>query len=313
MTSNESTPAEDIASGNTFTNRRECKDSIRDEGSPARLTEPLAIRPSNMSYPPPVDLRHGPQAIKGSGGEALPTPEDIKLDRDISEQDNKVKQSDAELSGDSSPSDDIDDEQDDKDGYDFDYEDDDISLDEDPFFGVADTQSTSKGPTEEQMEAIRKVMEEDAKAAEKANEEVMNQQAINKILTEDVEPPALLRSDDTYNDPPGSIVPPHPLLKDQNYNAKDMLISIRSSFGGDVYQIVGMNEPLLEMKLKFVQAVNLDLSELNTLGFLCGYHVIQDDDTVEKLRIGPESIIHCQRIEAMRYDPPPLPQSNSTK
>ena len=72
-------------------------------------------------------------------------------------------------------------------------------------------------------------------------------------------------------------------LKDQNYNAKDMLMSVKSFFEGDVYCIVGVTEPLLEMKIEFVQAVNLDLSELNTLEFLFGYHVIQDDDAAEKV------------------------------
>lgn len=127
-------------------------------------------------------------------------------------------------------------------------------------------------------------MEEDKKAAKTAYEEAMSQQAIAKILTEDVEPPALLWNNAADNDDASdSIVPPHPLLKDQNYNAKDMLMSVKSFFEGDVYCIVGVTEPLLEMKIEFVQAVNLDLSELNTLEFLFGYHVIQDDDAAEKV------------------------------
>lgn len=334
MTRSESIPVEAIASKrNTSASEARHGDEppISDEAGLPSLMGPLAFRPSNTPCPPPVEVHRSPQFTKGSQDGPISSPQDNKLNHEDLEQNSQPGPSDDERSDISSPDDDINDEQDDNDEYDFECEDDDVPLDDDPFFGSVDTEKASGCPTEEQMETIRKTMEEDEKAAMMALEEALSQQAIQKMLTEDIGPPVLMSNNPAYrDDTPDLIEIPHPLLNDQNYNATDMLISIRSSFGGDVYHIVGLTEPLLEMKKKFVQAVNLDPSELGTLEFLCGYHVIQDDDTVEKvwvhliahipktltqlqLRIGPESVIHCQKIGAMRYDLPPLPPSASTE
>ncbi|KAG9577114.1 hypothetical protein KCU77_g6643, partial [Aureobasidium melanogenum] len=308
---NENISTEDLVSKrNASDTTHEGKACVNDGGSLPRLMGALTIRSANMSCPLPVEARRSPEIAKGSESETPSSPLDNKLDHGDFGHNNQAESSDADLSDADSPRDNIEDEQNDDDGYDFDPEDDNISIDDNDFFGDAVSEVAPCQPTEEQMEAIRKTMEEDEKAAKKAFEETMNQEAIRKVLTEDTEPPALVSNDD--DDAPDPIVPPHPLLTDQNYNATEMLISIRSSFGGDVYHIVGMTKPLLEMKMKFVQAVNLSPSQLGTLEFLCGYHVIQDDDTVEKLCIGPESIIHCQKIGAMRYDLPPQPPSDST-
>lgn len=286
MTSGENIPVEAIASKkNTLASDAGHEDeiSVSDEAGLPRLMGPLAIRPGNTSCPPPIDV-HRSAEFKGSQDETISNPQDNKLNCDGLKQNNQSERSDGARSDVDSSDDDINDGQDDDEEYDFDYEDDDVPLDDDPFFGVAETKVAPTQPTEEQMETIRKTMEEDEKAAKAALEEALSQQAIQKMLTEDIEPPVLVSNNAASgDDAPDLIEVPHPLLNDQNYNATDMLISIRSSFGGDVYHIVGMTEPLLEMKKKFVQAVNLNPSELGTLEFLCGYHVIQDDDTVEKV------------------------------
>lgn len=290
MTSEENVPLGDRVSKNAPTRdaRHENKVPASDQESLPRLMRPLAIR-SNIPCPPPVEDRHSAEVAKGSPCEAPSGPEGSKLDRDNVEQQIQLGQSSHERSNFGSPDENINDQQNNEDEYDFDSDDDDdISIDDDPFFGDAGSEAVPCRPTEEQMDAIQKTMEEDEKAAKRAYEEKLSQEAIRKVLTEDVEPPALISNDD--NDVPDPIVPPHPLLTDQNYNATDMLISIRSSFAGDVFHIVGVTEPLLEMKRKFVQAVNLSPSELGTLEFLCGYHVIQDDDTVEKVCCSPH---HC--------------------
>lgn len=266
------------------------KARVSDGGSLPRLMGPLTIRSVNMSCPPPVEARCSPEIAKGSEDETPSSPLVNKHDHGDVGHNNPAESSDADLSDVDSPQDNIDDQQNDDDESDFDdnipIDDDD---DDDDFFGDAVSEVAPCQPTEEQMDAIRKTMEEDEKAAKKAFEETMNQEAIRKVLTEDTEAPALVSNDE--DDAPDPIVPPHPLLTDQNYNATEMLISIRSSFGGDVYHIVGTTEPLLEMKMKFVQAVNLNPSQLGTLEFLCGYHVIQDDDTVEKVCCSPHDCL----------------------
>ncbi|KAH0370737.1 hypothetical protein KCU65_g2309, partial [Aureobasidium melanogenum] len=310
MTSKENVPPGDlVGKKNTPVNyaRHEYKVPASDQKSLPRLMGPLAIRSNNISCPPPVEERHSPEIAKASAGEALSIPEGSKFDRDDVKQEIQPEQEDNELSDAGSPDNNIDGEDEDGDGYDFDLDDDNISIDDDQFFGDPASEVAPRRPTEEQMDAIQKTMEEDEKAAKQAYEEQLSQEAIRKALEEDVEPPALISNDDA----PDPIVPPHPLLTDQNYNATEMLISIRSSLAGDVFHIVGVTEPLGKMKIKFVQAVNLSPSELSELEFLCGYHVIQDDDTVEKLMIGPESIIYCQKIGAMRYDLPLLPPPDS--
>ncbi|KAH0294047.1 hypothetical protein M436DRAFT_81899 [Aureobasidium namibiae CBS 147.97] len=254
----------------------------------ANLMGPLTSWLTNASSPRPVSAkgRHSTEVTPRRDEETASNPQNHKLDPETSNQDDQPIQSDEELSEVSSAyvaSDEGDDD------YEFTYEDDDddLPIDSDPFFGDTPTKlrrpRQSDQPTEEQLEAIRKVLEEDkAKEASKM---------------------ASIRK----NNPPDLIVVPHPLLKDQNDNATEMLMSIRSSFGGDVFHIIGLNEPLLEMKLKFLQDFDLPLEELHELEFLCGYYVIQDDDTVQKLEIGTESIIYCQKIEAMRYDLSPEP------
>ncbi|KAG9593170.1 hypothetical protein KCU77_g6654, partial [Aureobasidium melanogenum] len=312
MTSNENISPDDLVSKtNTSASdtMHDGKARVSDGESLPRLMGPLTIRSANMSCPPPVEARRSPEVAKGSEGETPSSPLDNKLDHGDFGHNNQAESSDADLSDVESTPDNTDDEQNDDDGYDFNPEDDNISIADDDFFGDAVSEVAPCQPTEEQMEAIRRTMEEDEKAAKRAFEESQNQEAIRQVLTEDTELPALVSNDN--DDAPDPIVPPHPFLTDQNYNATEMLISIRSSFGGDVYHIVGVTEPLLKMKMKFIQAFNLNPSQLGTLEFLCGYHVIQDDDTAEKLKIGPESIIHCQKVGAMRYDLPPQPPSDS--
>lgn len=289
MTSNENIPPGDIASKeNTSTTdvNHEVKVLVSDEGTLPSLMGPLVIRSSNMSCPTTVNDRRSPELTRSSEAEIPSNPQDSKLDHDKFEQTHhQPEPSDAELSELNSGDDDIENDQEDRDEYDFEYEDDDIPIDDDPFFGVADTKKALERSTQDQMDSIMKIMEANEKAAE---EEAKNQKAIQRILSEDVEPPALISNDNTYNDDlPDLIEPPHPLLSDQNYNATDMLISVRSDFGGDVYHVVGMTEPLGKMKLKFFEAVNLDPSEYHTVEFVCGYHVIQDDDTVEKVCCSP--------------------------
>ena len=225
----------------------------RDVNALSELMAPLKIQAGNVSSPVSLGAGYSP-AITSSSEEKPPSaPEMRNLDPD-----DQSVQSDAELSEVESTPDDSD-----HDDYDFTYEDDDdVSLDDDPFFG--DAPITPGQPTEEQLEAIRKVLEQDK--AEEARKKALKSSA-------PVDP----------NDMPDLIEPHHPLLKAQNYNATDMLISIRSSYGGDVFHVIGMTEPLLEMKLKFIQAVDLPLEALHSLEFLCGYHVIKDDDTAEKV------------------------------
>lgn len=287
MTSKENLPPGDLVGKNTPTKdgRHEDKVPTSDQESLPRLMGPLAIRSNNISCPPSVEDLHSPEVAKRNEGVALSIPEGSKLDRDNLQQENPLEQSDDKRSVFGSASgDDLNNKQDDEENSDFDFDDNDISIDDDPFFGDAGSEVAPSRPTEEQMDAIQKTMEEDEKAAKQAYEEKLSQEAIGKVLEEDVEPPALISND---NDVPDPIVPPHALLTDQNYNAKEMLISIRSSFAGDVFHIVGVTEPLGKMKMKFVQAVNMRPSELGTLEFLCGYHVIQDDDTVEKVCCSP--------------------------
>lgn len=234
------------------------------------LMGPLTSWLTNASSPRLVSAkaRHSPEATARSDKEATSDQQNHKLDQETSNQNDQSIQSDGELSdvGSAYAASDEDD-----DDYNFTYEedDDDLPIDSDPFFGDTPTKlprsHQSDQPTEEQLEAIRKVLEEDKE------KEASKKASIRK------------------NNPPDLIVVPHPLLKDHNDNATEMLMSIRSSFGGDVFHIIGLNEPLLEMKLKFLQDFDLSLKELHELEFLCGYYVIQDDDTVQKVR----RPIHC--------------------
>lgn len=236
----------------------------RDGNTLATLLGPLTSWLTNASSPRPLlaKAQHSLEVTPRSNEEPPSNLHDSKFDQETSDQDFQSIQSDAELSevGSEYAASDEDDD------YDFTYEDDDddLPLDSDPFFGDTSPKlprsRKSDQPTEEQLEAIRKVLEE---AKEK---EASKMATIRKSIPSDVG------------------VVNHPLLRDQNDNATEMLISIRSSFGGDVFHIINLTEPLLEMKLKFLQDFDLPLEELHELEFLCGYHVIKDDDTVKKVR-----------------------------
>jgi hypothetical protein len=224
------------------------------------LMEPLTIRIGNLFRPTPVKVQD--PEVTHSGDEEPPSyPLNSKPDEETPDQNNQSGQSDEEESEVESVS-----GASDEDDYEFSYEDDDddVPIDNDPFFGcLGDTSTKPKPgqPTEEQLEAIRKALEDDA-----------NAEAIKQALTGI--PPLVL-------DVPDPIT--HPLLKAQNHNATDMLITVRSSFGGDVHHVVSMTEPLLGMKMNFVEAVKLPLERLPSLEFFYGYHVIKDDDTAEKV------------------------------
>jgi len=274
MSCNENTPINNTTKETTTsvidTNHEDRSSADRVGNTLANLMGPLTSWLTNASNPRPVSakIHHSPEITPRVEEETTSSPQNHELDQETSNQDDQPIQSDEELSEVGSAyvaSDEGDDD------YEFTYEDDDddLPIDSDPFFG--DTPSKlqrprqSDQPTEEQLEAIRKVLEEDKE------KEASKMASIRK------------------NNPPDLIVVPHPLLKDQNDNATEMLMSIRSSFGGDVFHIIGLTEPLLEMKLKFLQDFDLPLEELHELEFLCGYYVIQDDDTVQKVR----RPIHC--------------------
>lgn len=234
----------------------------------SNLMGPLTSWLTNASSPRPISAKvdRSPEVTPRSDGESASPSQNSKLNQETSDQEDQPVLSDAELSEVGSAYD-VDGDDDD---YDFTYEDDDddIPLDSDPFFGETPPRpprpTRSDQPTEEQLEAIRKALEDDeAKMASKK---------------------AAMRNDD-----PDLIVVPHPLLIDQNENAKEVAISVRSSFGGDVFHVIGLTEPLVEMKLKFIQLHDLPLEALDELEFLCGYYVIKDDDTVKKVRYS----IHC--------------------
>ncbi|KAH0391717.1 hypothetical protein KCU89_g14218, partial [Aureobasidium melanogenum] len=195
MTSKEDIPPNDlVGKRNTLASdtMHEGKSHVSGGGSLPRLMGPLTIRSINLSCPPPVEARCSPEIAKGSEDE---TPSSLLANKhdhgDIGHND-QAESSDADLSDVDSPHDNIDDQQNDDDESDFDSEDDNISIDDDNFFGDAVSEVAPGQPTEEQMDAIRKTMEEDEKAAKKAFEETMNQEAIRKVLTEDTEAPALV-------------------------------------------------------------------------------------------------------------------------
>jgi len=237
----------------------------------SNLMGPLTNWLTNASNPRPVSakIHHSPEITPRVDEEPPSSPQNSKLDQETPDHDDQTIQSDTELSelGSAYAASDEDDEDD----YDFTYEDDDddIPLDSDPFFGDTPTKSGQEKPTkadqptEEQLEAIRKVLEEDK-----------NKAAIERALRGEPNP---------TDDQTDLLELSYPLIRDQNHNATEMLVRVRSSFGGDVFHIIGMKEPLLEVKLNFMQAVKLPLEELPLLEFLCGYHVIKDDDTAEKV------------------------------
>jgi hypothetical protein len=239
------------------------------------LMEPLTIRIGNLFRPTPVKVHDSPEVNHSDDEEPSSSPQSSKLDEEkppSSPQNNKPDEETPDQNNQSDQSDEEESEVEsvsgasDEDDYEFSYEDDDddIPIDNDPFFGcLGDTSTKPKPgqPTEEQLEAIRKALEDDA-----------NAEAIKQALTRI--PPLVL-------DVPDPIT--HPLLKAQNHNATDMLITVRSSFGGDVHHVVSMTEPLLGMKMNFVEAVKLPLARLPSLEFFYGYHVIKDDDTAEKV------------------------------
>ncbi|KAI4844221.1 hypothetical protein E4T44_06316 [Aureobasidium sp. EXF-8845] len=270
----------------------------------ARLMAPLTIRIGNIFSPVLPRAQTAPDAIHDSEEDLPSSTHNSKHAEDKPDQNEQPDQEDEEKSDENTRLYQSDQEQSevesiaagsDEDDYEFSYEDDDdVSLDDDPFFGSpASTKAREKPgqPTEEQLEAIRKALEIDE-----------NEVAIRKALERGPEPP-VQRDDDM----PDLIAPPHPLLKAQNDYATEMLVRVRSSFGGDVHHVVGLDEPLIGMKLNFLDVVKLPAGDLDSLEFLYGYHVIKDNDTAKKLKISPESIIHCQKIGDLRYDIPPEP------
>ncbi|KAI4844175.1 hypothetical protein E4T44_06342 [Aureobasidium sp. EXF-8845] len=267
----------------------------------ARLMTPLAIRIGNIFSPVLPRAHTTPDAIHNSEEDLPSSTQNSKLAEEKPDHNEQPYRADEEESDENIYLYQSDEEQSevesiaggsDEDDYEFSYEDDDdVSLDDDPFFGSpAKARVKPDQPTEEQLEAIRKALENDE-----------NEVAIRKALERGPEPPV------QRNDVPDLIAPPHPLLKAQNDYATEMLVRVRSSFVGDIHHVVGLDEPLIGMKLNFLDVVKLPVGDLDSLEFLYGYHVIKDDDTAKKLKINPESIIHCQKIGDLRYDIPPEP------
>lgn len=312
MSCNENTPINNTTTKTATpvidTSHEDEPSASRNGNTLANLMGPLTSWLTNASSPRPLSTkaRHSPEVTPRSDEEPPSSPQHSIPDQECSDHEDKSIPSDAELSevGSAYAASDEDD-----DDYDFTYEDDDdLPLDSDPFFGDTPTklprQRKSDQPTEEQLEAIRQVLEEDK-----------NKAAIERALRGATDPTDLTDLELSY-----------PLIKDQNHNATEMLIQVRSSFGGDVFYVIGMKEPLLEIKLKFIKAHDLPQEALHELEFLCGYHAIKDDDTAEKvcypihycaivqqsltrlqLKIGTETIIYCQKIGDVRYDLPPEP------
>jgi hypothetical protein len=283
MASNEDIPANDAVDkeNNTVNDtHHDDKTSAGHEGSfLARLMAPLTIRVGNIFSAVLPNLPSSPKATQDSGEKPPSSTENSKLDEKRPDQDKQLDQSDEEKSDKNTRLYQSDEEQSelesvaggsDEDDYEFSYEDDDdVSLDDDPFFGSptpAKAREKPDQPTEEQLEAIRKAPENDE-----------NEVAIRKALERGPAPP-VQRDDDM----PDLIAPPHPLLKAQNDYATEMLVRVRSSFGGDVHHVVGLDEPLIGMKLNFLDVVKLPAGDLDSLEFLYGYHVIKDDDTAKK-------------------------------
>jgi hypothetical protein len=306
MASNENTPSNDTINKENIPVSDASNEDISSTGREgsflASLMEPLTIRIGNLFRSTPVRVQESSGVIRSSEEEPPSSSQSSKPDEDpplspqnssldeekspSSSQNNKPAEQEPTLSFQNSEleeekpdqndqSGQSDEEQSevesvaggsDEDDYEFSYEedDDDVPIDNDPFFGFhGDTSSKPKPgqPTEEQLEAISKALEDDA-----------NAEAIKQALTGI--PPLVL-------DVPDLIT--HPLLKAQNHNATDMLITVRSSFGGDVHHVVALTEPLLSMKMNFVEAVKLPVEQLSSLEFFYGYHVIKDDDTAEKV------------------------------
>ncbi|THW74358.1 hypothetical protein D6D18_10121 [Aureobasidium pullulans] len=165
--------------------------------------------------------------------------------------------------------------------------DEDIPLEEDPFFG--DPTAQALGVTALQLEEIRKALE-DAKEI-------------------DDEMPAL--EDDNKTSPVDAI------FSEQNTNPKTIVVNVGSSFSKWIYLVLEPTEPLYEMKLKFIQAADLGFEELARLEFTFAGRVIGDDDTVEQLGIQQDSSIYCQLSElpdghANTEHPNSVPVANAT-
>jgi hypothetical protein len=280
MTTNENTPTNATVNKQNTPQNTPVSNASHEDESPAgrggislsNLMGPLTNWLSNVTSPKsvPVNTRRSPEATPRSDEEPLSSPQNSKLEQRSSNHDDQPNQSDADSSEAESLHVDSD-----EDEYEFSYEDDDeVSLDDETFFGVTPTKPGQ--PTEEQLQAIKKTLEDDE-----------NKEAIERALREEPNPTAL----------PKLIEPPHPLLRDQNNNAKEMLISIRSSYRGDVMHVIGLTEPLFELKLKFIQELNLPLEELRSLEFWCGYYVIKDDDTAEKVCCSLNC--YCTRVAHM--------------
>jgi hypothetical protein len=282
MASNENTPANDPLNkeNNTVsdTDHGDEASAGREESFLARLMAPLTIRIGNIFSPVLPRIHTSNDAIHNSEEDHPSSTQNSKLAEEEPDQNKQPDQSDEEKSDQNNHLCQSDEEQSevesvaggsDEDDYEFSYEDDDdVSLDDDPFFGSpAKAREKPDQPTEEQLEAIRKVLENDE-----------NEVAIRKALERGPELP--IQSDDV----PDLIAPPHPLLKAQNDYATEMLVRVRSSFGGDVHHVVSLDEPLISMKLNFLDVVKLPAGDLDSLEFLYGYHIIKDDDTAKKVR-----------------------------
>ncbi|CAD0088863.1 unnamed protein product [Aureobasidium vineae] len=296
MTKDENIPTNDTTDKTTTTAddaSHEVKIVIGNEqNTHPTLMGPPVIRVSKVPDSTPVTVHPSHEVTRRSDEKSTSVSEDIKHGQDDAEQRNHPSRSDSELNEAASIYEDCDMEHDDGDGYDFDYEDDDddeLSLENDPFFG--DAQTKPDQPTEEQLDAIRKTMEEDEeKEAEKEALEEANREAIQKALTDGL-PPALV-DNSTGIEVYEPIEPPQPLLSEQVNNATELILRLRSFLGGEeLMLVVGYIEPPFEMKLKFIQAVNLDVAELESLAFLFGDYYIQDEDTAYKVCLLPWH--HC--------------------
>jgi hypothetical protein len=284
MASNENSPANDPINkeNNTVSNTDHGDETSagRDGFFLARLMAPLTIRIGNIFSPILASIPSSPKATHDSEEKPPSSTPNSKLGEEELDQDDQPRES-YEEKQDQNTNLGLSDEElsdvesvaggSDEDDYEFSYEDDnDVPLDDDPFFGSpvspAKTREKPGQPSEEQLEAIRKVMENDE-----------NEVAIRKALERGPEPP--VQSDDV----PDLIAPPHPLLKAQNDHATEMLVRVRSSFGGDLHHVVGLEEPLIGMKLNFLDVVKSPAEDLDSLEFLYGYHVIKDDDTAKKV------------------------------
>ncbi|KAI5239712.1 hypothetical protein E4T42_08581 [Aureobasidium subglaciale] len=254
-----------------------------------RLSDPLSVRTDNRLTSTTNETQQPSEIIKQEEHESLSSP--AKSDNDV------IGDDDANLTEMYSIDGDFDDEQ--GDGFDDDFtydEDDDIPLEEDPFFGNVQAETCPGQPTQEQLDFIARAVEE-YKAKEAACGIPLPESPGDLLALESPGEHAQSSRDA----PLAPFLPPHLLLNEQFHNAIEMVLEVRSSYGGDVFLVIRPIEPLYEMKLKFIQAVGLDVQP-GALQFFYNDLLIEDDHTAKKIGLTSESLIHCQKVGAMRYD-----------